>query len=236
MIQILSLKKIPKLLPPNETIGTTGTGSQAVCLLTIGESTIAGVGVDTHRHGITGYLAAFLSEKLNRKIEWEVFAQSVLTSKGILEKLKNEPIQTVPDIILIGTGANDGFRLNSPIVFRNNISQVIELLQVKFPQTPIVFANMPPISSFPAFPKIVRIFVGKTVSRYGKELVKLTTKYPHMYFDEAKIKSLNWRKKGSSADDFFSDGVHPSKLAYQLWGERIGEFMLKNGLFFLANK
>ena len=188
-------KKIPKLLPPDDTIGTTGTGSQTLCLLTIGESTIAGVGVDTHRHGITGYLAAFLSEKLNRKIEWEVFAQSGLTSKGILEKLKNEPIQTVPDIILIGTGANDGFRLNSPIVFRNNISQVIELLQVK-----------------------------------------LTTKYPHMYFDEAKIKSLNWRKKGSSADDFFSDGVHPSKLAYQLWGERIGEFMLKNGLFFLANK
>ncbi len=223
-------KKIPKLLPPEDTTGNIGTGINTLNLLTIGESTIAGIGVESHKDGITGQLAKYLSKNLNYKIEWEVFAKSGLTSSGILEKLHNKQIHISPDIIIIGTGANDGFRLKNPITFRNNISQIIVFLKNKYPNTPIVFANMPPIKSFPAFPQLIKLFVGKTVDRYGMVLTKITKNYSDVYFDTAKIRELNWREHGKSPKDFFSDGVHPSKLAYQLWAERIGEFILKNNI------
>ncbi len=223
-------KKTPKLLPPTDMTGTIGKGHPPFRLLTVGESTIAGIGVKTHREGITGYLSAFLSEHLQREVRWEVFAKSGLTSKGILEKLQSEPIQHPPDLIVIGTGANDGFRLKSPLVFREYISQVIIFLQNKFPETPIVFANMPPIRSFPAFPPLVKLFVGKTVDRYGQTLEKLIAAFPGVYFDQKKIRELNWGLEGSSVNDFFSDGVHPSKLAYRLWAERIGDFILEQKL------
>jgi lysophospholipase L1-like esterase len=221
-------KKIPKLLPPTDIKGTTGQGSQSINLLTIGESTIAGIGVSANRDGITGQLAEYLAKEINLKINWEVFAKSGLTSKGILEKLQKEPIQFSPDLIVIGTGANDAFRLKNPLVFKNNISQIIIFLKNKFPDTPIVFANMPPIQSFPAFPKLVKLFVGKTVKRYGHILNKLVKQFPQVYFDNKNIRELNWRMHGKSPNDFFSDGVHPSKLAYQLWAKRIGEFILGN--------
>ena len=222
--------KIPKLLPPTDVTGATGSGIKSINLLTIGESTIAGIGVNTHQEGITGYLSEYLSDRLNRTINWEVFAKSGLTSKGILEKLQNEPIRIFPDIIVIGTGANDGFRLKSPIVFRNNISQIIIFLKNKFANTPIVFVNMPPIKFFPAFPFLIKLFVNKTVESYGKELIKITDKFSEVYFDDKKIKELNWRALGKPATDFFSDGVHPSKLAYRLWAQRIGEFILENNI------
>lgn len=223
-------KKIPKLLPPTDINGTTGHGTQSFNLLTIGESTIAGIGVSTHNDGITGQLADFLAIELNQKINWQVFAKSGLTSKGILEKLLKEPIQFKPDLIVIGTGANDAFRLKSPLVFKKNASQIIKFLKNKFPNTPIVFANMPPIQSFPAFPQLVKLFVGKTVLRYGRVLNKLVNQFPNVYFDDKNIRELNWRAHGESPNDFFSDGVHPSKLAYQLWAKRIGEFILGNNI------
>ncbi len=223
-------KKIPKLLPPTDIKGSTGTGENALNLLTIGESTIAGIGVDSHEEGITGQLASYFAKRLKRKINWEVFAKSGLTSKEILVKLQSDPIQISPDIIVIGTGANDGFRLKSPNVFKKNILKTIKLLHTKFPDTPIVFANMPPIASFPAFPFLVKLFVGKTVERYGNLLNKTIKKIPGVYFDEKEIRELNWESKGYLASDFFSDGVHPSKLTYHLWAERIGDFILDNNV------
>ena len=223
-------KKIPKLLPPEDIIGSNGNGSECIQLLTIGESTIAGIGVTSHKEGITGQLAKYLSSRIYRKINWEVFAKSGLTSKEILEKLKNESINISPDIIVIGTGANDGFRLNNPIFFKNNISKIVFFLKNKYPSTPIVFANLPPIYLFPVFPYLIKLFVGKTVDRYGIVLKKITAKHKNVYFDTAKIRELDWKENGHSPNEFFSDGVHPSKLSYQLWADRIGNFILDNDL------
>ncbi|MDB9836326.1 hypothetical protein OAC51_05430 [Flavobacteriaceae bacterium] len=41
-------------------------------MLTIGESTIAGVGVKIHQEGLTGVLANELATGLNIKVDWKV--------------------------------------------------------------------------------------------------------------------------------------------------------------------
>ncbi|MEO1261298.1 MAG: SGNH/GDSL hydrolase family protein [Bacteroidota bacterium] len=225
-------KKVPDLLPPTDINGHSGTQPIELKLLCIGESTVAGIGVDTHRDGIAGQLGDYLNEKTNKKIVWSVFAKSGLTTKGVLEKIKNEAVEIVPDIIVIGVGANDGFRLNSPNVFKKNIQSIIESIQKKFPDKPIVFANMPPISIFPAFPFLVRYFVANTVNIYRKELNKIIPQYANVYFDHQKIENMDWDLEGRPITDFFSDGVHPSKLTYGMWAKNIGEFILENKVIY----
>ena len=58
---------MPKLPEANlDLIGQIGRGKKKLKVLALGESTIAGVGVDSHKKGITGYLASSLSKQLKR--------------------------------------------------------------------------------------------------------------------------------------------------------------------------
>ena len=62
-------KEIPKLPEASENITGQITGNrEAINLLTIGESTIAGVGVTDHKDGITGQIALFLQKKTQKII------------------------------------------------------------------------------------------------------------------------------------------------------------------------
>jgi len=83
-------------------------------ILTIGESTITGVGVRTHQEGFTETLATELAGELKINIDWNVSAKSGDTTKRIQEKI----IDTIPnqpiDFILIGIGGIDAFELSTP--------------------------------------------------------------------------------------------------------------------------
>ena len=50
--------------------GVEGQSVQQINLLTLGESSIAGVGVDHHKNGLTGALAQSLFQKYNYKISY----------------------------------------------------------------------------------------------------------------------------------------------------------------------
>ncbi|MEQ8703403.1 MAG: hypothetical protein RIC19_05770 [Phaeodactylibacter sp.] len=53
--------------------------------------------------------------------------------------------ETDIDLIVIGLGGNDAFRLNPPWRWRRNIRELITALRQRFSETPVVFTNMPPI-------------------------------------------------------------------------------------------
>jgi len=121
-------KKIPKL---PEAIGTQGECSQQtneekpLQLISLGESTIAGVGVQTHAEGFTGTFASELSKQLNRNIQWTVHAKSGYTAKQVQQLLVPEIQEKNPDLILVGLGGNDAFTLNHPKRWRKHLKQLI---------------------------------------------------------------------------------------------------------------
>lgn len=58
------------------------TGSSAdrpLSLLTLGESPVAGVGVDKHEQAITGCLARALAQRLNRSVAWQAYGRNGAT-------------------------------------------------------------------------------------------------------------------------------------------------------------
>ena len=108
---------------------------------------------------------------------------------------------------------------------------MIKNIRSKYSDAPIVFINMPPIKEFPIFTKSMKFVLGNLVEIFGEELQKIVQKRNNVFFCSEKITVNSWVKtlklKGER-NDFFSDGVHPSKQTYQVWGKEIANYILRN--------
>ena len=219
-----------------EATGTSGQHkiqgySSRLNLISIGESTIAGVGVETHEEGFTGTLAKELSALLDTNVNWKVYARSGYTAKRITYKIIPKIVEQEADLIVMGIGGNDAFKLNKPSQWKEDVRKLIEATRSKFPEAPIVFCNMPPIKEFPAFTRIIKFTVGNLVEILGDELGKTAGEYENVFYFGEKITLEEWISKfdlSASRDAFFSDGVHPSKLTYQTWGKDIANKIHSN--------
>jgi len=223
-------KKVPRLPEAKEPKGfVNGDFKKTLEIVCIGESTFAGVGVEYHKNGFAGSLANTLSTKLKSNINWRVYAKSGYTVKQVCEKIIPTIEETAIDIIVIGMGGNDAFTLNSPKKWISDIDDLVNSIQSKFPNTPIYFANMPPIKEFPAFTKSIKFVIGNLVEILGKELKKFTDNKSNVYYNNEIVTLKKWSKRHSLPTDnsklYFSDGVHPSKLTYHVWGEEMGDFI-----------
>jgi lysophospholipase L1-like esterase len=224
-------ESVPKL---PEALGASGTVEGQLPffrLVTIGESTIAGVGVETHEEGFTGTLAKRLAAQLNTALEWKVYAKSGYTVKAMRHKLVPKVEEAHIDLIVIGAGANDAFQLSSPWKWKKDVNALITELRKKYGHTPIVFTNMPPIKSFPAFTPLMKFFLGNLVDILGEVLAAEVRKHDNVFFYNRKITLEDWIERldiTAAPEDFFSDGVHPSKLTYQTWAKDLVTFMTDN--------
>ena len=96
-------KNVPNLPEAKNPKGYIKTSSEKTLkLLVIGESTIAGVGVDFHENGFTGALAKEISYKTNHSILWKVYAKSGYTAKRVAQKLLPKLENETPDLIVVG--------------------------------------------------------------------------------------------------------------------------------------
>ncbi|MEM6766752.1 MAG: SGNH/GDSL hydrolase family protein [Bacteroidota bacterium] len=223
-------EKVPKLEAPTDTTGISGVGDNFLKLLVTGESTMDGIGVESHKEGFTGSLADYLANSTQAQIHWQVVAKSGFTAKQVLVELLPTFPEEPQDLIIIGLGANDAFTLNTPFRWRKHMRRLILSLQSKYPHTPIVCIHMPPIKEFPAFPPILQFFIGGLVDIHGKELAHLVSRMSHVFYPDDPIRFNSWKKKFPALahlpnEVFFSDGVHPSALTYQTWAQDVHTFI-----------
>lgn len=220
-------RKIPKLPEATGTHGIAGEktfSAPKLQLLTLGESTIAGVGVKTHEEGFSGTLAQELSGILKRPIEWNVCARSGYTARKVKYKLIPKIEQEHFDLIVISIGGNDAFELQKPSRWKEDAKALIIALKEKFPEAVIVFCNMPPIKEFPAFTSLIRFTIGNLVEILGDELQKVVADFENTHYFGDRLNFQHWFEKYNFSRErgqFFSDGLHPSKLTYQTWAKEI---------------
>ena len=224
--------KVPSLPEASGTEGVTNSNQPVdLQLITIGESTMAGVGVKTHAEGFSGTFAKELAAKTKKNIHWKVYAKSGITAKRVPSELITNITEKQADLIVIGLGANDAFEGNSPYTWRKGIEQTIRSLRIKFPDAPIFFTNMPPIKEFPAFTFLIKQTIGNLVELHGQELQRIVLNQPALFYNAEVLWVKNWLK-GALANkttiDFFSDGVHPSKLTYQEWAKDFANFVTQH--------
>ncbi|MEO0896218.1 MAG: SGNH/GDSL hydrolase family protein [Bacteroidota bacterium] len=222
-------KEVPRLPEAEDPRGTVGESTYPpMKLLALGESTFAGVGVSRHEEGFAGALARNLASLYERKVEWEVIAQSGYTARQVREVLLPQSQQAQPDLIVLGIGANDAFKLNTPWGWEKEVVELIRDIKIIHPNIPIVFASLPPIKHFPAFTPLMQFFIGGLVEILGDCLPAIASAYPDIYYHNTRFQPEDWtayQHEDEDVNQFFSDGVHPSKLAYEIWGKELAFFI-----------
>ncbi|SEF51002.1 Lysophospholipase L1 [Halpernia humi] len=199
-------------------------------VLFIGESTISGVGVRTNSEGFSGALSKILAEKLQKSIKWKVFAKSGFNVKKIATEIVPKIPKQKADFIFIGIGGNDAFELTHPETFQENLKNLIKNLKEKFPKTPLVFINFPAVEDFPALtPKLKKLMI-TWVKSLQERMIEVASRENHVYFDPEIITFSSWKDKLNldlELEELFSDGIHPSKISYQLWAEIVSRFIFE---------
>ncbi len=219
---------ISVLQPPKDTRGENQQNAKEILIL--GESTMAGIGAKTHREGFGGHLCETLKSYLKSSFNWNVNARNGFTAKLVETRiLPKVPDQTY-DIVIIGLGGNDAFKYTSPSKWKSDLMSLNQSLIQRFPSTPIVYLNMPPIEDFPAFNFLLRRSIGSNINWMREIVEDVTSKFENIYFNNEKIILKDWMQRLDNKyteEDFFSDGVHPSALTYQLWGKETAEYIIR---------
>lgn len=226
-----SIPKLPEAEGTEGQFQSSTSTLNTMRVISIGESTIAGVGVQTHEEGFTGTFAKELSGLFSVNVSWKVYAKSGYTARRAEKELINKITETRADLIVIGLGANDAFKLNTPSKWKMQIRSLIESIKMKFPEAVIVFCNVPPIKEFPAFTSLIKFTVGNLVEILGNELEVIVNDYEHTFYFGEKIILEAWIDKLGlevKRKDFFSDGIHPSKLTYQMWAKDTASQVFNN--------
>jgi lysophospholipase L1-like esterase len=228
------LAAVPKLPDAEGPEGLAkGGGGKPFRLISFGESTIACVGAKTHVEGFNGTLADKLAGHLERDVEWKVYAGSGFTARRLIDEVMPLIEEREADLIVVGTSGNDAFKLTTPWTFRKDLIEMIDLLQRQFPGTPLAFINLPPIKEFPAFTPLVKRTIGGLLAFHGQQMVQVVSVRNNVFFNTGEVSLEGWKLKHSvegTTDDFFSDGVHPSLLTYQIWAKDFSEFLVEEGV------
>lgn len=229
------VKRTMPILP--EATGHQGVSPDAplkrLRLLTIGESSVAGVGVTTHEEGFTGTLARELARLFQVGVEWKVYARRGFTVRKVQETILPQITEQAGDVdlVVVGLGGNDTFQLRRPRRWKRDMQQLIATLQQRFQGIPIVFMDLPPVRELPAFPALVKNILGNWREMLAEELDRLVLHHQHTYYHAHHITLRDWMQRYNHKNlpklvsAYFSDGVHPSKLAYQTWATDIAHFI-----------
>lgn len=198
--------------------GQIGENKEIINLLAIGESTVAGIGAKNHAEALTGQFAKHLSRKIEKGVRWTAVGESGITVRRTLQELVPDLPEEKFEVIVIALGANDVFGLSSPKKWRRDLGELLEILREKYEDTLIFVANVPMVRDFIAMPNPLRYVLSRLAKLHHFNAQDLISQMENViYFDDVK----------KVTDDFFSDGIHPSVVGYDLWSQEMVEFMVK---------
>lgn len=201
-----------------DTKGSFSASGEAVELLAIGESTVAGVGVKTHEQALTGQFSRHLSEQNGRSVNWEAFGVSGITVRRAINELIPKLPSREIDVVVIALGANDVFSLSSPKKYLRDMKELIEILREEYPEAKIFLANVPMVRDFIALPNPLRFLLSRLAKFHHFNTIDMVKNMRCVFYFE---------DVGRVDDDFFSDGIHPSAIGYDLWSKAMVEFFLR---------
>ena len=199
--------------PPNAPMPWSGTisGPKPLRLLGLGDSTIAGVGVDNPMLGLTAQLARALYKELGRGISWDSAGERGITTGQLLERYLPAALEETEhvDIAMVSIGANDAKNLQPRRPAIRNLSAIVKQIHERFPHALIMVSSLPAFGKFESLPAPLR----SVMAHHAKGI-----EVGMRRFVEAQPYALMSPPPSHYPPTFFAeDGFHPGAEGYRVW-------------------
>jgi lysophospholipase L1-like esterase len=197
------------------------SNNDLIRLLHVGESTVAGVGVEHLKSGFTVNLAASLSEDMGRQVFWSLFGENGIRVSELKQKLtaQLEQLNTLKllgenqyELAVVTMGVNDSTKFTSVKQWRTSLEQSIKLIRYAT-KGPIFFTQVPPLAQFPALPAPLKYLLGLRSTILDTELKQLCDQSEGVFYLGSSLQV--------APEMMAIDGYHPSELGYQHWARQI---------------
>jgi len=188
--------------------GRFGEGPDSIRVTGVGDSIIAGVGVDEQRHALVGQFARRLHERTRHPVEWQAVGFNGATSAEVARSIA----QRVPgaDVYLLSVGVNDVTHAVSVRKFAGNVASLAATLRSRSAAATILFVGIPPLAMFPALPWPLGALLGERARRLQAAARATLTGENAFCFDFP---------ESLPAGGFAPDGFHPAADACGEWAE-----------------
>ena len=207
-------------------------GASPLRLLTFGDSTTAGVGVERPEDALPMLLAQRLANDERRTVRVLNFGWSGARVADLVRDQVTRSTQSLregeapwlptADVVAVVIGANDATHRTSPRRFRADMRWVLDRIRHSAPDARVVLAGVPRfrgalpqleplISLIDAYAMLLRRIQRQEAERAGVAFAALADEVPPLVV-----------AAGASVDDVLaSDRFHPSPLGYRLWADVI---------------
>ncbi len=198
---------VPRLPPAAGRRGTFGTGSgDPLRVVGVGDSIIAGVGVEHQGRALLGHFARRLHERSGRPVQWRACGVNGADSTLIRERIA--PVAPAADFFIVSAGVNDVVRGVGTKRFSANLVALAATLHRKSPQAVLIFAGIPPLDRFPALPWPLDAVLGARAARLQEAARAAAPGMHAICFDFP---------ANLPAGGFARDGFHPAEAACDAW-------------------
>lgn len=195
--------------------GTVGVAGEPIRLIAVGESTVAGVGADSHETALAGQLAAALSRHSKRRVDWLVAARSGINARLSLVELVPKLAGYRADVVLIALGVNDSIEFHTARRWTADLERLIESVRGEVGEALVLLSGVPPLDYFPALPEPLSSVLGARSASLEQASIRLAKRMKRVVHVPFQIE----RKR--CVELFCADGFHPSELGYKLWAEQL---------------
>lgn len=181
-------------------------------LLLIGESTVAGVGVEAQTEALAGQLALALAERQQRPVAWRACGENGITAGEACERLLPLALSQPADLVLLVFGVNDTTHLSSLTRWVAALRSLSRALAAQGAQ--VAFTGVPPIQHFTALPWLLRRLLGLRAALLDEALLRASREERADYLKLGLLVTPDYLAR---------DGYHPSALGYRVWAEGLAE-------------
>jgi lysophospholipase L1-like esterase len=219
LLQGLWVKSRTPVLPPARgRRGRCGDAEgPATVIAGVGDSIIAGAGIQHQRDALTGQFARCWHEHSRQPAEWRAHGVNGATSAVILHRIA--PHAPAADVYLISAGVNDAVRGIRSTQYAENLHGIVHILREKSPRAIVVFSGLPQLEFFPALPWPLGAVLAQR-TRTLQAAVRQIAQH-----DDAGLLCYDFPPT-MSPENFASDGFHPSISACADWASHLLELCL----------
>lgn len=183
-------------------------------LLAVGESPLAGVGLDHPNQTVAARLAELIQQRSHQAVRWQILARGGLTAAALRTKLLPDLDPGAVDLILIGLGVNDSLALRSARRWRADLQGLIEALRARTGPAPVLLAGVPDMQRFPLLPFPLSVLLGARSRLLDHTAAGLAG-------PRSDIGHVPMELDARSSALFCEDGFHPNAAGHARWAEQL---------------